>query len=70
MFFHLSQVIFLKITCELLYNYMGFWKDMLCFMYKYTAVKFYFCLFVSCVRKQILSFYRILFLFLIILLAK
>lgn len=51
MFFHLSQVIFFKITCELLYNYAGFWKDMLCFVYKYTAVKFYFCLFVSCVRK-------------------
>lgn len=51
MFFHLSQVIFFKITCELLYNNAGFWKDMLCFVYKYTAVKFCFCLFVSCVRK-------------------
>lgn len=51
MFFHLSQVIFFKITCELLYNYAGFWKDMLCFVHKYTVVKFYFCLFVSCVRK-------------------
>lgn len=70
MFFHLSQVIFFKITCELLYNYAGFWKDILCFVHKYTVVKFYFCLFVSCVRKQILSFWRILFLFLTILLAK
>lgn len=52
MFFHLSQVIFFKITCELLYNYTVYWEYMLCFMHKYTVVKFYFCLFVSCVRKQ------------------